>query len=143
MSSKKLVNPNIAIPNIVIKVVSHFVPQQSDEVSSRFVFSYTVTIENHSDTAFQLLSRHWVIQDGNMKVEEVYGDGVVGEQPIIQAGDQYEYSSGAVLETDIGTMEGRYFFIDKGAAIDSGSAESDKIEIPIPKFLLTVPRTVH
>ncbi len=125
-------------PDIHISTVSQFVPQQSDSVSGRFVFSYTVTIENRSNEPYQLLSRHWVIQDGNMKVEEVYGEGVIGEQPLIKAGDSYSYTSGAVLETDMGIMEGRYFF-----KAQSESEQDENIEVPIPKFLLTVPRTVH
>jgi len=125
-------------PDIHISTVSQFVPQQSDSVSGRFVFSYTVTIENRSNEPYQLLSRHWVIQDGNMKVEEVYGEGVIGEQPLIKAGDSYSYTSGAVLETDMGIMEGRYFF-----KAQSESEQDENIEVPIPRFLLTVPRTVH
>ena len=88
-----------------------FVEQQSDQENNRFVFAYTITIENVSDEAFQLVSRHWVIQDANRKIEEVYGEGVVGEQPVIKPGEKYSYSSGAVLETEMGTMEGRYFML--------------------------------
>ncbi len=129
-------------PDISISSVTHHVPQQSDSELDRFVFAYTITIQNNDETAYQLLSRHWVIQDGNMKVEEVYGDGVVGEQPIILPGENYSYTSGAVLETDMGTMEGRYFF----CRVDPTSVnnkESEQIEILIPKFLLSVPRTIH
>jgi len=129
----------MTIPEIHVSAVSEFVPQQSDASNNRYVYSYTVTIKNNSDQPYQLLSRHWVIQDGNMKVEEVFGDGVIGEQPKIEPGDSYSYSSGAVLETDIGTMEGRYFF--KPCFNKEGSSE--KVEIPIPKFLLSIPRVVH
>ena len=111
-----------------------FVEQQSDVENNRFVFYYTITIENVSDTAFQLLSRHWVIQDANRKIEEVYGEGVIGEQPVIEPGESYTYSSGAVLETEMGTMEGRYFML---------SNNNDEFEVPIPKFVLSVPRTLH
>ncbi|NNC99749.1 MAG: Co2+/Mg2+ efflux protein ApaG [Gammaproteobacteria bacterium] len=117
-----------------IKAVSGYVEQQSDKDKNRFVFAYTITIKNVSDSPFQLISRHWVIQDANRKVEEVYGDGVVGEQPIIQPGQSYTYSSGAVLETEMGTMEGRYFML---------SDSDDEFEVPIPKFVLTVPRVLH
>ena len=117
-----------------ITTVSNFIEQQSNIESNRFVYSYKITIENTSKSAIQLLSRHWVIQDANQKIEEVYGDGVVGEQPVIQPGESYSYTSGAVLETDLGTMEGRYFMINK---------EKDTFEVPIPKFLLSVPRTIH
>ena len=129
----------MTIPEIHVSAVSEFVPQQSDASNNRYVYSYTVTIKNNSDQPYQLLSRHWVIQDGNMKVEEVYGDGVIGEQPKIEPGDSYSYSSGAVLETDIGTMEGRYFFKPCFGREDT----ADKVEIPIPKFLLSIPRVVH
>lgn len=137
----------MSAPNIVVSAVSQFVPQQSD--TGRFVFTYTVTIKNNSDKPYQLLSRHWVIQDGNMKIEEIHGDGVIGEQPIIKAGEEYSYTSGAVLETDMGTMEGRYFFCDADSirsdgSVDASAVTRDKeIEISIPKFLLSIPRTVH
>jgi len=111
-----------------------FVEQQSDVDNNRFVFAYTITIENISDERFQLVSRHWVIQDANQKIEEVYGEGVVGEQPIIEPGQKYSYSSGAVLETEMGTMEGRYFML---------SDNKDEFEVSIPKFVLTVPRVLH
>ena len=117
-----------------ITTVTGFVEQQSDRDNNRFVFAYTITIENISDEPFQLVSRHWVIQDANQKVEEVYGDGVVGEQPVIKPGEKYSYSSGAVLETEMGTMEGRYFML---------SEEQNEFEVSIPKFVLTVPRVLH
>ena len=119
---------------INITAVTGFVEQQSDVDNNRFVFAYTITIENVSDEPFQLVSRHWVIQDANRKVEEVYGEGVVGEQPIIKPGEKYSYSSGAVLETEMGTMEGRYFML---------SERDDEFEVTIPKFVLTVPRVLH
>ncbi|MFT5177284.1 MAG: ApaG protein [Alteromonas macleodii] len=119
---------------INITTVTGFVEQQSDRDNNRFVFAYTITIENVSDEPFQLVSRHWVIQDANRKVEEVYGEGVVGEQPIIKPGEKYSYSSGAVLETEMGTMEGRYFML---------SGNDDEFEVSIPKFVLTVPRVLH
>lgn len=117
-----------------ITAITGFVEQQSDRENNRFVFAYTITIENVSDEAFQLVSRHWVIQDANRKIEEVYGEGVVGEQPIIKPGEKYSYSSGAVLETEMGTMEGRYFML---------SEHSDEFEVSIPKFLLSIPRVLH
>lgn len=119
---------------VKVSALSGFVERQSDIKNKRFVFSYTITIENESDSPCQLISRHWVIQDANRKTEEVYGEGVVGEQPIIKPGESYTYTSGAVLETEMGTMEGRYFMIDKS---------KDKFEVPIPKFVLSVPRTLH
>jgi len=128
-------------PNIVVRAKSEFVPQQSDLQKSRYVFAYTINIENLSSSPYQLLSRHWVIQDGNMKVDEVAGDGVIGKQPVILPGSSFSYTSGAVLETDMGTMEGRYFFNTPGQT----ELENDntQFEIMIPKFLLTVPRVMH
>lgn len=119
---------------VKVSALSGFVERQSDVKNKRFVFSYTITIENESDSEFQLISRHWVIQDANRKTEEVYGEGVVGEQPIIKPGESYTYTSGAVLETEMGTMEGRYFMINQS---------KNEFEVPIPKFVLSVPRTLH
>ena len=115
-----------------------FIKQQSDRESNRFVFAYTIAIQNKSDTAAQLISRHWLIQDANQKIEEIYGEGVVGQQPLIKPGESYSYTSGAVLETEMGTMEGRYFLI----STSSGNANNE-FEIIIPRFVLSVPRTIH
>jgi Uncharacterized protein affecting Mg2+/Co2+ transport len=119
--------------NVEISTQTQFVPQQSDSKNKRYVFAYTVTITNRSEKTCQLMSRHWVIQDANKKIEEVYGEGVIGEQPIIQPGQSYQYTSGAVLETEIGTMEGRYFML----------SSNQEFEVPIPRFVLSVPRTLH
>jgi len=116
-----------------ISTKTSFIEQQSNTNQNRFVFSYTITIKNISNSPFQLMSRHWVIQDGNQKIEEVYGEGVIGEQPIILPQKSYTYTSGAVLETDIGTMEGRYFML----------SNDKEFEVTIPKFLLSIPRTMH
>lgn len=123
----------------LVRVTSEtgFVPQQSEPDNKRFVFFYTITIHNDSKQACQLLSRHWVIQDSNRKIEEVYGEGVIGEQPVIQPGESYQYTSGAVIETEIGTMEGRYFMRCKA------EAEAKEFEIAVPRFTLSVPRTLH
>ena len=123
---------------IVVTTETGFVPQQSEPDKSRYVFFYTITIHNDSDIACQLLSRHWVIQDSNLKIEEVYGEGVIGEQPLIQPGEKYQYTSGAVLETEIGTMEGRYFMVSR-----SLDETTNEFEISIPKFTLSVPRVIH
>ena len=117
-----------------ISTVTDFVEQQSDQDNNRYVFAYTITIENISEATIQLISRHWIIQDANLKTEEVHGDGVVGEQPFINPGESYTYSSGAVLKTEMGTMEGRYFML---------SNNQDELEVAIPKFVLSVPRTLH
>ncbi len=117
-----------------VSAITGFVERQSDIENNRYVFAYTITIENISASSFQLMSRHWLIQDANRKTEEVFGEGVVGEQPVIQPGESYTYTSGAVLETEIGTMEGRYFM--------QGENEGE-FEVAIPKFVLSVPRTLH
>jgi len=129
--------PNSIENNIDISSITSFVEQQSDVKNNRFVFSYRITISNNSDQAVQLLSRHWIIQDANRKVEEVYGEGVIGEQPVILPGESYSYTSGALLETEIGTMEGRYFLITKA------TSDAKEFEVIIPKFTLAVPRTLH
>ena len=117
-----------------ISAVTGFLDRQSDSQNKRFVFAYTITIENISQVSFQLLSRHWLIQDANRKTEEVYGEGVVGETPVIQPGESFTYTSGAVLETEMGTMEGRYFLRDE---------LGNDFSVPIPKFVLSVPRVLH
>ncbi|MCL4145372.1 UNVERIFIED_CONTAM: hypothetical protein GTU68_005607 [Idotea baltica] len=117
-----------------ISAVTDYVEQQSDALNNRYVFAYTITIENLTTDPFQLISRHWVIQDANLKTEEIYGDGVVGEQPLIQPGESYTYSSGAILKTEMGTMEGKYFML---------SNTKEKFEVEIPKFILSIPRTLH
>ena len=115
-----------------------FIKEQSDSKANRFVFAYTIDILNNSDTPAQLISRHWLIQDANQKTEEIYGDGVVGQQPLIKPGESYSYTSGAVLETEMGTMQGRYFLIST-----STENANNEFEIIIPKFVLSVPRTLH
>lgn len=116
--------------SITIDVATDYVDAQSDPTSDRYVFAYTITIANKGDVAARLLSRHWVITDGNGKVQEVSGDGVVGEQPYLNPGEQFRYSSGAVLETPVGAMQGRYRMqADNGIDFDA----------PIPAFTLAVP----
>ncbi len=117
-----------------IRVQTRFVPQQSRPADNRFVFAYTITLRNTGTVPAQLLSRHWIITDANGKVEEVRGDGVVGEQPWLRPGDDYEYTSGAVLETAVGTMQGRYRMLaDDGTRFDA----------LIEPFTLVIPRTLH
>ena len=119
---------------IVIEVETHYVAEESYPADERFVFAYTITIRNNSDTPAKLLTRHWVITDGHGKVEEVHGEGVVGEQPHIGPGDYFRYTSGAVLDTPIGTMEGSYQMIsDNGKHFDA----------TIPMFTLSQPHSLH
>ena len=119
---------------IRIKVATNYVDDHSDPNIDRYVFAYTITIENLSDIPAQLISRHWVITDANGKIQEVTGDGVVGEQPLLSPGDIYRYSSGAILETPVGTMEGRYrMHAESGVDFDA----------PIPPFTLAIPGILH
>ena len=120
--------------DVLVRVVANYLPEQSDPIESRYVWGYMVEIENHGKIGLQLISRHWVITDGNGKVQEVKGEGVVGEQPWMRPGDSFEYTSGAVLETAVGTMEGSYRMVaDDGTHFDA----------PIPTFVLSIPRTLH
>ncbi|QDQ74617.1 Co2+/Mg2+ efflux protein ApaG [Pseudoluteimonas lycopersici] len=117
-----------------ISVATQFLDEQSDPDGERYVFAYTIRIRNLGRLPAQLLDRHWVITDGNGKVEEVRGEGVVGEQPRLEPGEAFTYTSGAVLETAVGTMQGSYHMSgDDGTEFDA----------PIPPFTLAVPRTLH
>jgi ApaG protein len=118
--------------NVAVKV--NYLAEQSDEAESRFVFGYTVTLTNAGDTSVQLISRHWVITDADYRVQEVRGKGVVGEQPVLKPGQSFEYSSGTVLPTQVGTMQGSYQMLaDDGTEFDAS----------IPQFVLSVPRVLH
>ena len=123
---------------ITISVETGYVENQSDPAKQRYVFFYTITIKNVGESDCQLISRHWLIQHGQGRTEEVYGEGVVGEQPVITPGGSYTYTSGAVLETEFGSMQGRYFMIQRD---EDGNAR--ELEAPIPQFTLCVPRTLH
>ena len=117
-----------------IAVNAHFLDDQSVPEEGRFVFAYTIQIRNQGKQPARLLGRHWLITDGNGRVREVVGEGVVGEQPWLRPGEGFEYTSGAVLETDIGTMRGSYDIL-----ADDGT----RFAAPIPAFTLSVPRTLH
>lgn len=120
--------------SIQITVKTAYLENQSDPRNGRFAFAYTIRIDNQSSYTAQLLSRHWIITDANNKVQEVQGDGVIGEQPTIDPGSHYTYSSSAMLETEAGTMEGSYTMI---------SPEGDTFQVPIPAFSLTHPNALH
>lgn len=120
--------------DIRVDVETAYVAAQSDPGENRFVFSYTITIHNHGTVPAKLLTRHWVITDANGKVQEVRGDGVVGEQPHIQPGEGFQYSSGAVLETPVGTMQGDYQML---------SDQGERFDAPIAPFRLAVPGMLH
>ncbi|MBT8137227.1 MAG: Co2+/Mg2+ efflux protein ApaG [Gammaproteobacteria bacterium] len=117
-----------------IKVDTDYIDQQSDPVNERYVFSYTISISNQGDAAAQLLTRHWIITDANGNVQEVRGDGVVGEQPRIAPGETFRYSSGAVLDTPVGSMHGSY-----GMRGDDG----EDFDAMIAPFTLAAPGTLN
>ncbi len=115
---------------IRVSVETSYLPEQSDPGGERYVFSYTITIQNEGAEPAKLLRRHWIITDANGKVQEVRGDGVVGEQPHLAPGQGFRYSSGAILETPVGTMQGSYHMVtDEGRNFDA----------PIAPFRLAMP----
>lgn len=120
--------------DIRIQVATSYVDHESEPDSDRYVFAYTITISNSGDIPAQLISRHWVITDANGKVQEVNGDGVVGEQPKLNPGEEFRYSSGAVLETPVGAMQGLYRMEADGG---------DSFDALIAPFTLAVPGLLH
>ena len=119
---------------IDIEVETHYIEEQSLPDEDRFVFAYTITIHNNGTLPAKLLNRHWVITDGDGKTQEVRGEGVVGEQPHIGPGDYFRYTSGTVLDTPVGTMQGSYQML-----ADDGK----EFEAIIPVFTLSQPHTLH
>lgn len=117
-----------------IDVATRYLDDQSAPDEDRYVFAYTIQIRNAGTLPARLVARHWVITDANGKTEEVDGEGVVGEQPWLRPGEAFQYTSGAVLTTGLGTMQGSYEML-----ADDGTS----FEAPIPAFTLTVPRTLH
>ena len=119
---------------IEIAVKTRYLREQSDPDRNRYAFAYTIEITNLSSEMVKLLNRHWLITDDNNKIEEVIGDGVVGQQPEIQPGKTFRYTSGAIIETKFGTMEGSYGML---------KANGHTFKAPIPPFLLAQPHMVH
>lgn len=119
---------------IHVTVQTTYIQAQSKPQAGRFVYAYTITIKNNGGEPAQLISRHWIITDAGNKVQEVKGDGVVGEQPRILPGQEFRYTSGVILETETGTMEGSYQM-----RRDNG----DWFEAPIPAFVLAPPHSIH
>jgi len=119
---------------IDINVKPVYIAEQSDPLNNHFVFSYTVTIHNSGSFPARLLSRHWIITDGDGQVQEVKGEGVIGEQPHLQPGEGFKYTSGTFMNTPFGTMHGSYQMIS-----DSG----EKFNAEIPSFQLIAPNTLH
>ena len=119
---------------IAAKTVPQFIADQSDPDAERYVFAYTITIENFGTVPAQLISRHWIITDGNSRIQEVRGLGVVGEQPLLRPGEKYEYTSGCQLETPVGTMRGAY---------QMTAEDGTQFEAIIAEFTLSIPRVLH
>jgi ApaG protein len=120
--------------SIRVETKATYLEGQSDPVNRRYVFAYTINIYNAGALPAQLLTRHWLITDADGRIQEVHGDGVIGEQPNIQPGESHTYSSGAVIETPVGTMEGRYGMI---------TPEGAHFDAPIPVFRLAVPGVLN
>ena len=119
---------------IQVEVETTYIQDQSAPDDNRYVFAYTITITNQGSIAAQLLNRHWIITDANNKVQEVRGEGVIGEQPYLQPGDSFRYTSAAMIETPVGCMQGEYQMIaDDGFEFDA----------EIPAFNLATPNTLH
>ena len=119
---------------IQVAAQAFYLEEQSNPEQDRYVFAYTIVIQNQGNIAAKLLSRHWIITDANGKIEEVRGEGVVGEQPYLRPGEGFQYTSGAILETSVGSMKGSYQMLaDDGITFDA----------PIPAFVLSIPRTLH
>lgn len=117
-----------------ISVRTQYLDDQSDPEDDRFVFAYTIVISNTGERPAKLTNRHWIITDANGEVTEVRGQGVVGEQPVIKPGEQFQYTSGTVITTPIGTMEGKYHMEgEDGISFDT----------PIPVFSLAHPGSIH
>lgn len=119
---------------IQVEVACRFLPEQSNADQGRFAYAYTVRIRNTGTVASQLISRQWIIKDENGGRVEVKGLGVVGHQPLIQPGENFEYTSGSQIVTPVGTMEGSYFFV---------AEDGYRFDAQIPVFTLTMPRTLH
>lgn len=124
----------MAAYELTVMVHTQYLEDQSDPDNARFVFAYSVTMKNTGTVAAQVISRHWVITDANDHVEEVRGLGVVGYQPLLQPGEQFEYTSGTSLVTPQGTMHGEYFCV---------AEDGEQFEAKIPEFVLSLPRTLH
>ncbi len=120
--------------HITVTPMVQYIADQSDEAANRFVFAYTITIANTGTTAAQLISRHWVITDAHNDVQEVRGIGVVGEQPLLQPGQKFEYTSGTAIATPVGSMRGSYQMV---------AEDGEHFDADIPEFELNMPRVLH
>lgn len=120
--------------NVPVEVETFYIAAQSDPTAERYVFAYSITIRNHSNETVRLLRRYWLISDANGKQTEVEGEGVVGEQPQLAPGSSYRYTSGAVLETPVGTMQGHY---------EMETSQQERFHAAIPLFRLAMPNILN
>ncbi len=120
--------------DIQVKVTTQYIEAESNTDASRFIFSYTITIENQGDISAKLLSRHWIITDANNRVQEVKGKGVVGEQPYLRPGQSFQYTSGSMLETPVGSMQGTFQMI---------ADDDHHFDAIIEPFSLALPRMLN
>jgi ApaG protein len=120
--------------NIEVDVETAYLEEQSSPGMNRYVFSYTITIRNEGNNPAKLLTRHWIINDANGNVQEVHGEGVVGEQPYLKPGESFQYTSGTVIETPVGSMEGSYQML---------SEDGTPFNADIPAFTLSLPNKLH
>jgi ApaG protein len=124
----------MAAYEFTVSVKTQYLADQSDPDRSSYAFAYTITIRNTGQIPAQLISRHWIIVDANNHTEEVRGLGVVGHQPFLRPGEQFEYTSGTAIRTPQGSMSGTYFCV---------AEDGEQFEAKIPEFVLTLPRTLH
>lgn len=124
----------MAAYELTVSVRTQYLESQSAPEQSSYVFAYSITIKNTGQIPAQLISRHWVITDANNHIEEVRGLGVVGRQPLLKPGEQFEYTSGATLKTPNGSMHGEYFCV---------AEDGEQFVAKIPEFILSLPRTLH
>lgn len=120
--------------SFTVTAKSQFLLEQSDLRKHQYAFAYTVTIQNTGSVAAQLISRYWLITDSNGHTQEISGLGIVGHQPLLASGEQFEYSSWAVIDTPVGTMQGHYFCV---------AEDGTRFESPIPEFTLAVTSRLH
>ena len=126
--------PKAPSHKIDVMVKSAYIAEHSSPSEGRFVFAYTINIHNQGSIAAKLITRHWVITDADGKEQEVFGEGVVGEQPLLQPGENFEYTSGTVLDTPVGCMQGHYQMVAENGA---------SFKTPIPAFTLSCPNMLN
>ncbi len=120
--------------NIQVSVESHYIDKESDPEQNRYVFAYTVTIVNQGSVPAKLLTRHWIISDSDGRTQEVHGEGVVGEQPYLQAGEGFRYTSGTILDSPLGIMYGSYQML---------ADDGERFDAPVAPFRLANPLLLH